>query len=265
MGAPKAGLEWHGSTLVRRVAGILERAVDGPVVVVRAPGQALPRLPDGIEVVEDACAGRGPLEGLAAGLAAVAGRAPAAFVSATDAPLLHPAFVRAVVGGLGAEDEICVPSIGGFDHALAGAYRVGVAATVGELLGSGQLRVGLVLERSRTRRLGPAELLGAAGVADGDPELESVVNLNGPQEYARARRRPPPAIQVFFRSGLAGAGRGEGRARVARAATLGALARAVDLDLGGGIVASVDGRAGVDDPELPLVRGDVVCFERASG
>ena len=33
MGSPKAALEWHGSTLLRRVAGIVGRAVDGPVVV----------------------------------------------------------------------------------------------------------------------------------------------------------------------------------------------------------------------------------------
>ena len=54
MGSPKAALEWHGSTLLRRVCGIVGRAVYGPIVVVRAPGQALPALPDSIEVVEDA-------------------------------------------------------------------------------------------------------------------------------------------------------------------------------------------------------------------
>jgi hypothetical protein len=36
MGTPKAALEWHGSTLLRRTAGILARVTDGPVVVVRA-------------------------------------------------------------------------------------------------------------------------------------------------------------------------------------------------------------------------------------
>src|SRR3954467_4292566 len=99
MGSPKAALEWHGSTLLRRVCGIVGRAVDGPIVVVRAPGpavpplpdpieagggargQALPALPDSIEVVEDAHEGRGPLQGLAAGLAAVRDEAPAAYVS----------------------------------------------------------------------------------------------------------------------------------------------------------------------------------------
>ena len=42
MGTPKAALEWHGSTLLRRTVGILARATGGPVVVVRASGQDLP-------------------------------------------------------------------------------------------------------------------------------------------------------------------------------------------------------------------------------
>ena len=51
MGRPKANLEWHGSTLLHRVTGIVGRAVDGPVVVVRAPDQELPELPPGVRVV----------------------------------------------------------------------------------------------------------------------------------------------------------------------------------------------------------------------
>src|SRR3954447_22279597 len=82
MGTPKAALEWHGSTLLRHVVGIVARGVDGPVVVVRAPGQDLPSLPANVDVVEDAREGRGPLQGLASGLAAVA--TSAAYVSSTD-------------------------------------------------------------------------------------------------------------------------------------------------------------------------------------
>src|SRR5687768_14902369 len=63
MGRPKAALEWHGSTLLHRVAGIVGRVVDGPVVVVRAAGQELPGLPPGARTVEDAREGRGPLQG----------------------------------------------------------------------------------------------------------------------------------------------------------------------------------------------------------
>ncbi len=75
MGTPKAALEWHGSTLLRRTVGIMSRVADGPVVVVRAPGQALPALPPQVDVVPIA---RGYPQPLAAAyrtkLAAVAGR-----------------------------------------------------------------------------------------------------------------------------------------------------------------------------------------------
>ncbi|WP_279581859.1 molybdenum cofactor guanylyltransferase [Fodinicola feengrottensis] len=63
MGRSKADLPWHGSTLLRRTVGVLARAVDGPVVVVRAAGQSLPSLPAGVEVRDDDAEGLGPLQG----------------------------------------------------------------------------------------------------------------------------------------------------------------------------------------------------------
>ena len=97
MGTPKAALEWHGSTLLRRTVGIVSRATGGPVLVVRAPGQVLPELPPETDVVDDPTEGLGPVQGLAAGLAAAAGRAAVAFACSTDLPFLHPAFVRRVL------------------------------------------------------------------------------------------------------------------------------------------------------------------------
>lgn len=108
MGTSKAALEWHGSTLLRRIAGIVDRSVDGPVVVVRAPGQALPALPADIGVAEDPVEGRGPLQGLAAGLGAVRRHADVAYATSTDVPFLHPAFIRAVLAALGGEAAAAV-------------------------------------------------------------------------------------------------------------------------------------------------------------
>ena len=68
---PKAALEWHGSTLLRRTVGIMARVTSGPVVVVRATGQDLPELPEGTLVVDDPREGKGPVQGIAAGLAAL--------------------------------------------------------------------------------------------------------------------------------------------------------------------------------------------------
>src|SRR3954451_6471310 len=123
MGTPKAALEWHGSTLLRRVVGIVGRSVDGPVVVVRAPEQTLPELPDGVELVDDAREDRGPLQGLAAGLAAVRDRTPAAYVSSTDVPLLHTRFIHRVLAALDDDVDVVLPEVGGFRHPLAAVYR----------------------------------------------------------------------------------------------------------------------------------------------
>src|SRR5262245_27782603 len=97
MGAAKAGLEWHGSTLLYRAAALMTRTVGGPVVVVAAPGQELPELPAGVAVAEDPVEGLGPMQGLAVGLATVADEAESAFVCSTDLPFLHPAYVRRVL------------------------------------------------------------------------------------------------------------------------------------------------------------------------
>jgi len=244
MGRPKAALEWHGSTLVRRAMGIVARVVDGPVVVVRARDQDLPELPAGFELAEDARDARGPLEGLAAGLAAVGARADAAFVCGVDTPLLHPALVARVLASL-AQDARCeaaLPVAHGFPHPLCAAYRTTVARHLRELIGADRLATRALLDRCRVLRLDEAALLADPQVARHDPQLDSLLNLNAPEEYAAARARPAPEIAVA------------GRGRV-RAATLAAAGEAP---------ATVNGRR-VADPQEPLAAGDVVAFIGAAG
>jgi molybdenum cofactor guanylyltransferase len=169
MGSPKAALDWHGSTLLRRVTGIVGRAVDGPVVVVRAPGQALPPLAVDVEVVDDAREGRGPLQGLAAGLAALEGNARAAYVSSTDVPLVHPAFVRAVTAALDESVDVALPMVHGYPQPLAAAYRVTLRPLVDELLAADRLRPAFLFERCRVRRLDEQALLADRRLAAADP------------------------------------------------------------------------------------------------
>jgi molybdenum cofactor guanylyltransferase len=256
MGAPKAALEWHGSTLVRRAAGIVERAVDGPVVVVRAPGQPLPPLPASVEVADDAREGRGPLEGIAAGLAAIGGRAQVVYVSGVDAPLLHPAFVRRVLALLGPDADVALPRAHGFAQPLAAAYRTRVAAPLRTLMREDErLGSGALLRRCRVAELDEAMLLADPAVASFDPALDSLLNLNEPGEYEAARRRPAPEVRV---------GRGDGsKPRTLRAATLAAAASAAAVPLADGVLATLNGRP-AGDPQEPLVAGDVVVLRRGS-
>jgi molybdenum cofactor guanylyltransferase len=123
MGTAKAALEWHGSTLLRRTLGVLARAVDGPLLVVRGRGQPLPEIPRSVKLVDDPEPGLGPLQGIAAALAALADQADAAFVCSTDLPFLHPAFVRRVLAALTDDFDVVLPVVGDYPHPLAAAYR----------------------------------------------------------------------------------------------------------------------------------------------
>jgi molybdopterin-guanine dinucleotide biosynthesis protein A len=253
MGTAKASLEWHGSTLLRRVAGLVERSVDGPVVIVRSVGQPLPELPVSWEVVDDVHPGRGPLEGLAAGLRALGDRAELAYASSTDVPFLHTSFVGAVVGGIGPAHEICVPVVGRRWQPLAAVYRTSLLPVLEDLLAAGERRVSRLFDRCRVNSLDRAALLGNPGIAAGDPELESLVNLNDPAAYAAARARPAPEISVTWSDRLSTAGR---RSEAVRAANLGGLADALGLDEG--LRVAVNGLSATADRHFPLQAGDAV-------
>ena len=175
MGTPKAGLEWHGSTLLRHVAGVVGSAA-GPVIVVRAAGQEMPTLPDGVRVVEDAREGRGPLEGLRAGLRGLEPAVEAAYVAAVDLPFLTPEAVRRALAALAEGVDAAVPRAGGRAHPLAAAYRATVLPVVDGLLAEGRARMGDLLER--------------LDVAWLEEEPEALQNLNTPADYARARALP---------------------------------------------------------------------------
>jgi molybdenum cofactor guanylyltransferase len=258
MGSPKASLDWHGSTLLRRVTGLAQRTVDGPVVVVRAPGQDLPVIHPSVEVVEDAREGRGPLQGLAAGLAAIGDRAEVAYVSSTDVPLLHPAFIRRVVGGFTADIDVVLPEIHGFRQPLSAGYRTRLLPEVEGLVDDDKLKPAFLFDRCRVLRLDDAAMLRDKRLAAFDPGLDSVRNLNEPSDYEKARALPGPFIEVRRFGTLAL--NGVLRSHRATAWSLGELADEIDLALDEHVVAALNGDQITRDPELPLAAGDTVGF-----
>ena len=260
MGTPKAALEWHGSTLLRRVVGLVGRSVDGPVVVVRAPGQALPDLPDGVEVADDAREGRGPLQGLAAGLAAVRDRADAAYASSTDVPLLHPCFIRRVLAALDDDVDVVLPEVGGFRHPLAAVYRTELADVVERLIAEDRMRPAFLFESCRVRRLDAGALLADPALAALDPDLDSLLNLNEPADYDAARARPAPEVTVSVLGALRRLSTAGGEPARVAAATVGEAAGAIGLSLDGHVVAAVNGDQVTRDPQAPLAAGDSVAF-----
>ncbi len=262
MGTSKAGLEWHRSTLLQRACGLLARTLPGPILVVTAPGQALPVLPSGVTLVEDPHEGRGPVQGLAAGLAAAADLVPAAYVSGTDMPFLHPAFVRFVVGRLDAGADVALPHVGGVAQPLAAAYRTSVAATAQRLVDRDHRRFANLFAQCSVRHIEEATLRADDAIARADPELESVLSIDDLDAYERARSRPGPRVTIE-RTGALVRETDDG-ARPVRCATLGAAALAAGIELDASVAVSIGGVAVPGDAGMPLVTGDHVTFAPAT-
>jgi molybdopterin-guanine dinucleotide biosynthesis protein A len=178
MGTPKALLDWHGRPLLVHVTEQLQAALGAgaPVVVVRAPGQELPGLPPGVELAADAATGRGPLQGLAAGLAALEGRAEAAVVVATDQPFAAAAVPRLLAALTDGHDAVA------FAGAPLGAiYRPSLRAAAEARLAAGDdLSLRGLLGAARTRLLPPDAAIAAA-----------LRSLDTPEAYAEALRLGP--------------------------------------------------------------------------
>jgi molybdopterin-guanine dinucleotide biosynthesis protein A len=264
MGTSKAALEWHGSTLLYRTVAIVARATGGPVVVVRASCQELPDLPNGTQVIDDPRQGKGPVQGIAAGLAALEGQAEAAFISSTDMPFLHPAFIRRVLRAVteDAGTDVALPVARGYPQPLAAAYRVSLAASAGRLVEEDRLRPAFLFSECATVRLDDAALKADPLISVLDPDLDSVVNINTPGDYQEACARPAPEVTVQLFGALAIGDSPRGPLSV-RAATVGAAASAMRLAFGRHVTAALNGDQITRDGATPLAAGDTVYFMSA--
>jgi molybdopterin-guanine dinucleotide biosynthesis protein A len=180
MGRDKAMLPFGDEAMLQRVVRLVsENVAIENVVVAAAAGQVLPPLPPRLMVARDQHEDRGPLEGLATGLRALADRVDAAFVTSCDVPLLEPALVDRLFGLLGDFDAV-VPVGLDHQHVLSAVYRPRVLKAIEERLATGRLRVRSLLEWIRPREI-PVEQL-----RDVDPRLQSLENINRADEYRAA-------------------------------------------------------------------------------
>jgi molybdopterin-guanine dinucleotide biosynthesis protein A len=195
MGLPKAELPFGPERMIDRVLRVLSEIVS-PIIVVSAPRQQLDGLPTNVIFVRDEREAQGPLEGLRAGLAAIAPLADAAYATSCDVPLLVPSFVSAMIERLDDYDA-AVPVEGVFSHPLAAVYRTSVRTQIENLLAAGNHRAASLLERVNTRRVPIAELKAF------DPALSSLRNLNQPEDYlaalSEAGFEPDPAVLAALR------------------------------------------------------------------
>ena len=131
-------------------------------------------------MARDPVPGRGPLQGLAAGLAVLPDDADLVYATATDVPFLKPAWIQCLLGLIG-EHDLALPQCDGYHHPLAALYRRSTALpAIESLLRAGRLRPVFLMEVLRTRIVTADELQTV------DPELATLRNLNTIEEYQKA-------------------------------------------------------------------------------
>jgi molybdopterin-guanine dinucleotide biosynthesis protein A len=177
MGSSKAMLPFGSETMLQRVVRLLGEVVS-PIVVVAAVDQELPALPRDVVVARDEREARGPLEGLRAGLKALAPDVERAYVTSCDVPLLVPNFVRQMLD-LAQAYDVAVMEIDGFTHPLSAVYRRATLPCIEDLLAQDRLRPVFLFESVKTRRVRPEEITA-------DPDLRTLRNLNTRDDYERA-------------------------------------------------------------------------------
>jgi len=194
MGLDKASLPFGDETMLARVARRLFQVVS-PIVVVAARNQSLPEIGVPYVVAHDARESQGPLEGLAAGMAALENEVDAVYATSCDVPLLEPDFVRRMTQLLG-EHEIVVPKEEKFYHPLAAVYRTSVLVKIECLLDHGRLRPRFLFDGCDTREVEVEKL------REVDAELNTLMNLNRPEDYLRVAKLagvevPPDVVSVL--------------------------------------------------------------------
>jgi len=177
MGRSKALLPFGPETMLQRVVRLLGSVVQ-PIVAVAAVDQVLPTLPASVIVIRDEREGRGPLEGLRAGLKALPPEIEGAYVTSCDVPLLVPGFVGQMLD-LTEGFDIAVMEVDGFAHPLSAVYCRTTLPYIEDLLARDRLRPAFLFDAVRTRRVTAAEITS-------DPDLRTLRNLNTPEDYQRA-------------------------------------------------------------------------------
>jgi len=212
MGRDKTWLRFGTETMLQRVVRLLGEAVDR-LVVVGGMDQQLPPLDGSIRVLRDRPADRGPLEGIAVGLAALGStetgvehsgplapespcvtrhddsalrardvcRIRLVFVVGCDMPLLRPVLVRRMLE-LAAGYDVLAPAIEDHYEPLAAVYSLDVLPQIEKLLAAGRRRPIELFPLVRTR------LVSEESLRQADPQLQSFFNVNGLADYRTALR-----------------------------------------------------------------------------
>lgn len=181
MGRDKASIEIAGVPLLAIVVARVRQVVD-TCVVAAAPDQTLPALPEGVLVVRDPFAHRGPLVALEHAMSALPPAVERCFVCGTDLPSLNPAVVRRLLV-LAVGHEITVVDRDGL-QLLAGVYATALQPQMSALIQNGASSMKALLRHAASRIVTIDELYADPAVRTADPTLSTFDDVDSPADLA---------------------------------------------------------------------------------
>jgi molybdopterin-guanine dinucleotide biosynthesis protein A len=174
-GIDKSALAVGTRSILDRQLSLLRGLTPHILIVI---GQGSPAPPVDVPVVVDRVPRAGPLGGIYTALM----EAPTdrVLVVACDMPFLTAPFLEQLAAR-GADVDVAVPRSAAGRHPLCASYARAVAGHLKMRIDSGNLRVRDALDGLVVRELGPDEL------ASHDPDGLLLLNVNTPDDYAKAR------------------------------------------------------------------------------
>ncbi|MBS1254316.1 MAG: putative molybdenum cofactor guanylyltransferase [Deltaproteobacteria bacterium] len=156
MGRDKAFLEISGKTMLERLLLSLYPIV-AETVVIRAPGQKMPRLPqelqEWIRVGQDSVEGRGPLQGIVDALPLLSSAIDKVFLITCDLPSLSTNWLQTLSDIMTDEYDLVCTEENNIANPLLALYRRPVLEPASKLLAEGIRRPISLWEGWRVARL----------------------------------------------------------------------------------------------------------------
>ena len=160
MGQDKASLEIGGQTMLERLLLVL-RPIVAETVVMRAPGQILPRvakeLQDWIRVGWDSVEKRGPLQGIVDALPLLSSEIDKVFLLTCDLPYLTGEWLQTMRDIMTDEYDLVCTEEDNITNPLLALYRRPVLEPAAKLLAEGKRRPLLLWDGWRMARLSAPE------------------------------------------------------------------------------------------------------------
>jgi len=175
--ASKALLMVGGETVIEREIRALGAIFRDVIVISNEPE---PYLGLGVNVIPDSDRFpevKGPMKGIFSGLYAI--ETDFAFIVACDMPFINPELVG-WMGQFRKDHKVVVPMKGGFLEPLFGYYAKAALPVIDDAMGNGITSVQYIFPRME------AKIVDEQDVRLFDPDFESFINLNTPEDLARA-------------------------------------------------------------------------------